>query len=178
MRLVQALVMVVLAVGFVYLFYHFYQQYSDYSRSKQPGERGPVKGETIEPPQLFNFQPEKKEALKYQLFWFKERRVAEQAKTAVKKKKQFNRYNNPNQYRVLGVIKKDRLFLVVRFVRDNKIKLYPQGASIYEGNRIKNLTTRQAVIVDDNGGEEIHKIFQVEPTTIFEQRKVHEKKKK
>jgi hypothetical protein len=178
MRMLQGLVMVLLAVFFIYLFYHFYEQYSNYQEAKQPRNRGPVKAEIISAPQFHNFSPDRNQPLRYQLFWFKEKRESEKAKTTAQKKQQINQYNNPNQYHVLGVIKKDKLFLVVRFVRDNKIKLYPQGSSIYEGNRIKSLTTRQAIIADENGAEQVHKIFQVEPTTIFEQRKVHEKKKK
>ena len=63
-------------------------------------------------------------------------------------------------YRGLGVVKKDKLFLLVRFNSDDKIGLFAEGMEIGGGSRVEKLTVDQVVITDPSGRENTYKIFQ------------------
>ena len=159
------LAMVAITVIFIYIFYHSYALFTGYQwvkkSEKESGRR--VEQVPLSPPAFYNFVPGDKnhpDVAKYKLFTFKEKKAKEE--------------NTPEQgaagskpavgenYRVLGVVKKDKLFLVVRFNSDNKIRLISEGMRINDTFRVKRVTPRQVVVADNSGGERIHNIFQFE----------------
>jgi hypothetical protein len=128
----------------------------------------------VQPPEFYEFEPPGDQVRQYQLFTFKEKRQ-EQQKQGIK--------GGPppvarsSAFRILGVVKTDTLYLVLRFTSGNKIRLVAEGNVIIGGLKVKSLSPGRAVIIDANGGERIYKVFQLEPQTVFKKFKGVVKKK-
>ncbi|MCP5053591.1 MAG: hypothetical protein GY940_40870 [bacterium] len=168
MRLIQNLVMVLIVVLFLYLFYYFYGQFTAYQNSKKQGKRGEIKAEVIAAPQFFSFTPPKDKINQYRIFTFKEQKTAFQAEPGAEEKKAAAQ-NKPPDYRILGVVKMDKLYLVVRMISTDKIRLCSQGMSIDKGSSVQELNIQRVVIADASGGRKEHKIFQMKPIKFFDQ---------
>ncbi len=170
MRLIQGLVMALIFVFFLYLFYYFYGQFSGYQKMKQQKRQGKIEAAVVQAPEFFNFTPAKENIQQYRLFTFKEKKDAAVPAEPGDMPFQDNAPGGSGNYRILGVVKKDKLFLVVRFISGNKIRLFAEGETIDNRSRVKKLTYKQAVIANSSGGQKVHKIFKVEPITIFKQK--------
>ncbi|MCP4155470.1 MAG: hypothetical protein GY757_47540 [bacterium] len=167
-RMLQYLVMVVIAAIFVYTFYSFYTAQAEYREDKKAmAVKAAKKSETpteiqlpVTPPPYSAFAPDKGlPAEKCSLFTFKKKKKEETGKN--KTGQQQTQKPAPVTYAILGVVKRDKLFLAVRLNQGNKIKLYHEGASIDNNNRIKKLEPGSAIIADSSGQERVHKIFQL-----------------
>lgn len=158
-RVIQTLVMLVIIGFFIYVFYHSYRLFSRYQgmktgEDKRPGERSPVK-----PPQLFDFSPDDKseDIDRYQLFSFDKKKIEKLPSLSLG-----SGTIGSGNYRILGVVKRDKLFLLVRFNSDDKIGLFAEGMEIGGGTRVKRITVDQVIIADPSGQESVYKIFQKE----------------
>jgi hypothetical protein len=156
-RVIQTLVMLVIIGLFIYVFYHSYQLFSRYQGMKTGEVKRPVERPPVKTPQLFNFSPddENEEIERYQLFSFEKKKIEKLPSLswgggAV----------GSGSYRILGVVKRNKLFLLVRFNSDDKIGLFAEGMEIGGGNRVEKLSVDQVTIVDPSGQENIYKIFQ------------------
>ncbi len=162
-RVLQGLVMVLIVFAFMYLFYSFYGAFTGYRAAKvQPAPPAPA----IEPlpiPELFNFTPPPEENNRFQLFLFKEKKAPAITEDGALPVEQVESYT------VLGVVKKDGLFLVVRLTSNNKIHLFSKGNTIEGGFLVKSITLTQVIIIDSSGSERVHPVFQLEPATIAEE---------
>ena len=155
-RVIQALVPVAIVGIFIYVFYYQYDQYSRYRASKNMEASQAVESTPLNVPEFFNFSLDNEENLvQYMLFTFDKAK----AKAPVSAAGSSAEAGSGN-YTILGVVKKDRLFLLVRFSADNKIQLYGEGTSIDGNSRVDRLSTDQVTIVDASGQSQTHKIFQ------------------
>ncbi len=156
-RVIQTLVMLVIIGFFIYVYYHSYRLYSRYQGMKTSEEKRPVERPPLKIPQLFNFSPdgESENIEAYQLFSFEKKKLEKLPSLSGG-----SGTGGSGNYRILGVVKKDKLFLLVRFNSDNKIGLFAEGMEIDNGSRVEKLTVHQVIIADPSGGEKIHKIFQ------------------
>lgn len=158
--MLQTLAMVLIVAAFVYLFYYFYGEYRDY-RSLKGRQASPVApSEMLSPPSFHTFEITPMNRFQYRLFTFKEqkRRGDDMAADGMGDMAGAESTAVSSDFTVLGVVKKDRLYLVVRLHAGNKIKLFARGQTINKGNKVKKLTLSRAV-VSGPGGEQVHKIF-------------------
>lgn len=179
----QKLAMILIVAVFVYIFYYYYGMFTGYRAVKKGAEQGQRKVERgpipIAPPSFFTFIPgdeENPDIEKFRLFTFKEKKAK-----AGKPGFQGPMDSNPTKvenYLVLGVVKKDKLFVVVQFKSDNKIRLFAEGTAINGNSRVKRVTPRQVVISGPSGGERSHKIFRFEGVKEIDVEKMKKKMKK
>lgn len=171
--LLQHLALGLILLAFVYGFYYLFGVYRDY-RSER--EIKPDKATTgvaenqdenedlpITPPSFHTISPEGNATL--DIFSFKERN-SDGADSAGGEK------DTPSDYTILGVVKKDRLYLAVRIHADNKLRLFPEGAAINDNYRIKKLEPFSVVVMDSEGLSRTYKIFQSQ-----EIKEIHENEK-
>jgi len=177
--IMQKLAMILIAAIFIYIFYYYYGQFTGY-RVVQKSEKGRrVERIPVSPPAFYNFTPgdkEHPEIEKYQIFTFKEKKAK-----AGKPATQGVFDSDPGKgsgYRILGVVKKDKLFLVVRFDSDNKIRLFSRGMTIKDKSRVKKITPRQVIITDPSGEEQVHNIFRFAGVKDINLKKIKKRKKK
>ncbi|MCP4217356.1 MAG: hypothetical protein GY765_22115 [bacterium] len=157
--------MALIALVFIYLFYGFYTSLSEYQKSKAGKERPQGAISAIQPPEFFAFTPdETKDLNTYRLFTFdkpgKEEKAAGKGETP--------QPIQPKQaaYTIVGVVKKDKLFLVVRF-KDRKVGLFSDGMPIVPpgtkdkgADKVHKVETGR-VAIDRGGNLQYHKIFQL-----------------
>ncbi|MCU0287652.1 MAG: hypothetical protein MUF15_14825 [Acidobacteria bacterium] len=72
--------------------------------------------------------------------------------------------NKPSDYTILGVVKRDRLYLVVRLNAGNKLLFVPQGAALNDNYSVQKLENVSVVIMDKDGVKRTYKIFQWQNT--------------
>jgi hypothetical protein len=162
--LLQHLALVVILLAFAYGFYSLFGLYSDYrgDREIKPAKETTETPEVSEnqndndnlpvtPPSFHAISPESNATL--DIFSFKERKSRNTDSTGGEKA-------IPSDYTILGVVKKDRLYLAVRTQADNKIRLIPEGAAINDNYRIKKLEPLSVVVLDSEGLSRTYKIFQ------------------
>jgi hypothetical protein len=155
-RVIQTLMMVVIMGFFVYVFYHSYHLFSRYQGMKAGEDTRPVERPPMKIPQLFNFSPddESEDIERYQLFSFEKKKIG-------KRSLSWGSGNGgPGNYRILGVVKRGKLFLLVRFNSDDRIGIFAEGMEIDRGTRVEKLTFDQVIIADPSGQESTYKIFQ------------------
>jgi hypothetical protein len=156
-RVIQFLVMVAIVGLFIYLLYHHYHLFVRYQESKTTAGRPPAERSPLLVPAFFNFSPDRSEesGILAQLFSF-EKKKPEILPLAMN----MNGENTGSgDYRILGVVKKERLFLLVRFNSDNKLRLVGEGGDIDTQSRVKRLYTDHVIITDPSGQEHTYKIF-------------------
>lgn len=158
-RVVQTLVMLVIIGFFIYVFYRSYQLFNRYQEMRTSEDKRPVERSPMKPPQLYNFSPDDKseDIERYQLFSFEKKKIEKLPSLSWG-----SGTVGSGNYRILGVVKRDKLFLVVRFNSDDKIGLFAEGMEIGGGTRVKRITVDHVTIADPSGGENIYKIFQKE----------------
>ena len=158
-RMVQLLVMLVIIGFFIYVFYYSYDRYSRYQGIKSSEDKRPVERQPMQPPQFFNFSPDEgfDNIEEYQLFSFNKKKVEQLPSLS-----EGIAAGGSGNYRILGVVKKDKLYLLVRFNSNNKIGLFAQGMDIDGESRVKKLTVDRVIITDPSGREKTYKIFQKE----------------
>jgi len=157
-KVIQLLLLLAIVGIFVYIFYYHYNIFSDYQADKTIKDKQAVERPPIKVPEFFNFNPDKVDnILQYMLFSFDKSKV-KVPPSAVSPATT----TGSGKYNILGVVKRNRLFLLVRFLSDNKIQLYSEGMSIDGNSRIERLSTDQVTIVDSSGQRQTHKIFQTE----------------
>lgn len=159
--LLQRLALGLILLAFVYGFYYLFGLYRDYrgerqiKPAKETAEVAESKNENenlpVTPPSFHTLSPESNAAL--DIFSFKERKTGDADSTGGEKAK-------PSDYSILGVVKKDRLYLAIRTQSDNKIHLIPEGAAINDNYRIKKLEPFAVVVIDSEGLSRTYKIFQ------------------
>jgi hypothetical protein len=156
-RVIQTLVMLVIIGFFIYVFYHSYQLFSRYRGMKTGEVKRPVERPPVKTPQLFNFSPDDKneDIERYQLFSFEKKKIDKLPSLSLG-----SGAAGSGNYRILGVVKRDKLFLLVRFNSDDKIGLFAEGMEIGGGTRVEKLTVHQVTIADPSGGENTYEIFQ------------------
>jgi hypothetical protein len=158
-RVIQTLIILMIVGFFIYIFYHSYHLFSRYQGMKTSEDKRPVERPPMKIPQLFNFSPddESENIELYQLFSFEKKKI--------EKLPSFSGGSGTGgsgNYRILGVVKRDKLFLLVRFNSDDKIGLFAEGMEIGSGTRVQKLTVDQVIIADPSGRENTYKIFQKE----------------
>ncbi len=166
-RRLHILAMILAAVFFLSVFYRYSVQFREYSVFKNAPAGSPQKSEPPSPPAFFTFTPDEDDELGvdgYRLFSFKEKKAAGTEEEI--EGSPAPGQTDTSQYQVLGVVKKERLFLVLRLNSDGKIHLYAEGMTIEGGWRLEKVTTRQAILVDSSGGERVHKLFQFDERSI------------
>jgi hypothetical protein len=169
----QILVMGLIVPAFVYMFYHFYDLYRDYRETRGKDKPPAAESEKVQPPVFYSFDPGNND--KYQLFTFKEKKQKpKKGEKMVPGTK--TEQAKPPDYSILGVVKRDRLYLVVRFHSGNRLGFIPQGGDINRGHRVERLESFQVVISDRAGREYTHKIFKL--TNIRFKEMPHDKKKR
>lgn len=159
--LLQHLALVVILLAFVYGFYYLLGVYRDYHSEREIKPAKETTGVTenqdekenlpVTPPSFHTISPESNATL--DIFSFKERKSSGADSTGGEKDK-------PSDYTILGVVKKDRLYLAVRTQSDNKIHLIPEGAAINDNYRIKKLEPLSVVVIDSESLSRTFKIFQ------------------
>lgn len=159
--LLQHLALFVILLAFVYGFYYLFGVYRDYRGEREikptretagaPQIQDENENLPVTLPSFHTISPESNATL--DIFSFKERKSSGTDSTGGEKDK-------PSDYTILGVVKKDRLYLAVRIQADNKIRLVPEGAAINDNYRIKKLETFSVVVVDSEGLSRTFKIFQ------------------
>jgi len=159
--ILQRLALGLILLAFVYGFYYLFGVYRDYrgEREIKPAKEtaGVVEDQNenedlpVTPPSFHTLSPESNAAL--DIFSFKERKSGGADSTGGEKVK-------PSDYTILGVVKKDRLYLAVRSQADNKIRLIPEGAAINDNYHIKKLEPFSVVVTDSEGLSHTYKIFQ------------------
>lgn len=156
-RVIQTLVMLVIIGLFIYVFYYSYQLFSRYQGMKTSEDKRPVERPLMKIAQLFNFSPddESENIEGYQMFSFEKKKIEKLPSLSGG-----SGTGGSGSYRILGVVKKDKLFLLVRFNSDDKIGLFAEGMEIGSGSRVEKLTVDQVIIADPSGGEKTYKIFQ------------------
>ncbi|MGD2090728.1 MAG: hypothetical protein PVH61_31440 [Candidatus Aminicenantes bacterium] len=156
-RVIQALVMLVIIGFFIYVFYHSYQLFRRYQEMKTGEDKRPVERLPVEPPQLFNFSPdaESEDIERYQLFSFEKKKIEKLPSLSGG-----SGTVGSGNYRILGVVKRNQLFLLVRFNSNDKIGLFAEGTEIDNGSRVEKLTVDQVIIADPSGQQNTYKIFQ------------------
>lgn len=158
---------IVLLAGILYAFYGVYSRAADYWKSRSAPQKQAAQPQPMSPPVFFRFAPPPQQAYRYAVFTMN-RAKAQPAK------------NQPggkiSGFDILGVVKRDRLFLVVRTKPTGKIKLVSRGEAVNGDSSVKELTTSQVVITDKMGGEKTHKIFAFKGVT--EQTKRQDNRKK
>lgn len=176
--IIQKLAMILIAAIFIYIFYYYYGLFTGYQVVKESEAGRKVERIPVSPPVFYNFTPgdeEHPDIDKYQIFIFKEKKA-----TPEKAEGQGVIGSDPGKgsgYQILGVVKKDKLFLVVRFDSDNKIRLFSQGMTIKDNIRVKKITTQQVVISDPAGDEQIHNIFSFAGVKEIDLEKIKKMKK-
>lgn len=160
-RVVQGLVMLIIAVLFLYVCYSLYTEFSAYSSAKHREPSGVVDAAGVQAPQFHQFIPRKEELHRYQLFTFPDKRTAPPQSTANGTDKQTPQAARSSDYTLLGVVKKDRFYLVVRF-NDGSVSLTGAGQTIIDRTRVKSVTADHAVIVGPGGKEKVYRVFQIE----------------
>lgn len=156
-RVIQTLVMLVIIGFFIYVFYHSYHLFSRYQGMKTGEVKRPVERPPVKTPQLFNFSPddENEDIERYQLFSFEKKKIEKLPSLSWG-----SGTGGPGNYRILGVVKRNKLFLLVRFNSDDKIGLFAEGMEIGGGARVEKLSVDQVTIADSSGQENTYKIFQ------------------
>lgn len=156
-RVIQTLVMLVIVGFFIYVFYHSYHLFSRYQGMKTGEVKRPVERPPLKTPQLFNFSPddESEDIERYQLFSFEKKKIEKLPSLSWG-----SGTGGSGNYRILGVVKRDKLFLLVRFNSDDKIGLFAEGMEIGDGARVEKLSVDQVTIADPSGQENTYKIFQ------------------
>lgn len=156
-RVIQTLVMLVIIGFFIYVFYHSYHLFSRYQGMKTSEDKRPVERPPMKIPELFNFSPddEFEDIEGYQLFSFEKKKIEKLPSLSGG-----SGTGGSGNYRILGIVKKDKLFLLVRFNSDDKIGLFAEGMEIGSGTRVEKLTVDQVIIADPSGRENTYKIFQ------------------
>jgi len=156
-RVIQTLVMLVVIGFFIYIFYHSYHLFSRYQGMKSGEDKRPVERPPMKIPGLFNFSPddESEDIELYQLFSFEKKRIEKLPSLSGG-----SGTAGSGNYRILGVVKRDKLFLLVRFNSDDEIGLFAEGMEIGGGARVQKLTVDQVIIADPSGRENTYKIFQ------------------
>jgi hypothetical protein len=156
-RVIQVLVMVAIVAFFVYLFYHHYHLFLRYQEEKTSAGRHPAEQSPPQVPTFFNFSPDQGEdnAILAQLFSFEKKKPEKLSASTTMKGEDAG----SDDYRILGVVKEGRLFLLVRFNADNKIRLVPEGIDIDKRSRVKRLFTDHVIITDPAGQERTYKLF-------------------
>ncbi|MCX6584238.1 MAG: hypothetical protein NT166_29030 [Candidatus Aminicenantes bacterium] len=159
--ILQRLAPGLILLAFVYGFYYLFGVYRDYrgEREIKPGKEtaGVVENQNenedlpVTPPSFHTIPPDGNATL--DIFSFKERKSSGADSAGGEKDK-------PSDYTILGVVKKDRLYLAVRTQADNKIRLIPEGAAINDNYRIKKLEPFSVVVIDSEGLSRTYKIFQ------------------
>lgn len=169
----QIMVMGLIVPAFIYVFYHFYGLYRDYREIKGKERPPAAELEKIEPPVFYSFAPGNDD--KYELFTAKDKKQKqpEGKKVAAGSKTE---QAKPPDYSILGVIKRDQLYLVVRFQSGNRLAFIPRGEAITRGHRVERLEPFHVVISDQSGREYTHKIFKL--TNINFKEMPHDKKKR
>jgi hypothetical protein len=162
-RVIQTLVIVVIIGFFIYVFYHSYHLFNRYREMKTSEDKGPVERPPLKIPQLFNFSPddESEDIEAYQLFSFEKKKIDKLPSFS-----SGSGSGGSGNYRILGVVKKDKLFLLVRFNSDDKVGLFAEGMEIANGSRVEKLTVDQVIIADPSGELKTYKIFQEKYKTI------------
>lgn len=175
-RVIQALVMIVIAVLFLYVCYYFYGEFSAYVSAKKREAGGVVDAAGVQAPEFHHFVPKKEELHRYQLFTFPEKRTVPPETLAGGSGRQRSAAAQSSDYKILGVVKKDRYYLVVRY-NNGKVSLIGAGQAIRDRVKVKSLTAHRAVITGPDGGEQVYKVFRLEAKTIKQKsRGVIEKK--
>lgn len=141
---------VLLLAGLLYAFYGVYSRASNYMKSRNIPQKPAVQSQPIAPPVFFRFAPPPQQLDRYAVFTMN--RVKAQP-TGSKEAAKISGFD------ILGVVKRDRLFLVVRTKPAGKIKLVSQGEAVNGDSTVKTLTTTSVVIGQKGGGETTHKIF-------------------
>jgi len=156
-RVIQTLVMMVIIGFFVYIFYHSYHLFSRYQGMKAGEDQRPVERPPMKIPQLFDFSPddESEDIERYQLFSFEKKKIGKRPSLSGG-----SGSGGPGNYRILGIVKKGKLFLLVRFNSDDRIGWFAEGMEIDSGTRVEKLTFDQVIIADPSGQENTYKIFQ------------------
>lgn len=159
--ILQHLALGLILLAFVYGFYYLFGVYRDYrgEREIKPTKEtaGVVESKNendnypVAPPSFHTLSPESNAAL--DIFSFKERKTGGADSVGGEKDK-------PSDYTILGVVKKDRLYLAIRTQSDNTIRLIPEGAAINDNYRIKKLEPFAVVVIDSEGLSRTYKIFQ------------------
>ncbi|UCH94038.1 MAG: hypothetical protein JSV88_27745 [Candidatus Aminicenantes bacterium] len=159
-RVIQTLVMMVIVGFFIYLVYHHFQLFSGYQEIKQGENMRPVERPPWQTPGFFNFTPDEdyENIEKYQLFSFKKKKIPKPRYLADGD----SGVPVSDKYRLLGVVKKDRLFLLVRFNADNKIRLVARGMNIDDDFRVEKISLDRVIITNPSGQEHTYKIFKKE----------------
>jgi hypothetical protein len=154
-RVIQILVMAVIIGLFVYIFYHSYHLFSRYQGMKAGEDQRPVERPSMKIPQSFDFSPddESEDIERYQLFSFEKKKIGKRSLSWG------SGSGGPGNYRILGVVKRGKLFLAVRFNSDDRIGLFAEGMEIDRGIRVEKLTVDQVIIADPSGQESTYKIF-------------------
>lgn len=161
----QALMVILLMAILAVVLYEHWKLLQDYRHSKQKVEIDKSRGfTTIEPPTYTNFTVPKGEEVQYNLFSFE--REKKENKTGNGEPGQPGTHgspngNNENEYELLGVIKRDKWMVVVRFNQDNKIRLFSIGDSISPNRRINQVTSTEITFTNTEGRSEVVKVFPV-----------------
>jgi len=177
--LLQPLVLLIIAAVFLYAFYLMYVQYRDYRTAGQIQKAGNVDVTPVDIPEFYSFQPAQDQLNKFKLFSFKDQKEDLKGKGGSDGKGAGDKNNGESlqkiNYTLLGVVKRDHLFLVVRFNDNSTIKLYAVGDRIEGNGTLKKLTARKAVLEDASGTRTEVRVFKLEPTTIFQETEVKKK---
>lgn len=158
--LYQHLALGLIVLVFVYWFYHFYVVYSDYraEREIKPGtgaagtaNQNESEDLPVTPPSFYTIPPNGNATLDIFSFAEKKNDGSDPAGGEIDK---------PSDYTILGVVKRDRLYLAVRIHADNKLLFVPQGAAINGNYRVQELKAFSVVVIDREGVSHTYKIFQ------------------
>lgn len=159
-KALQYLLLAVILAVFAFFFYHTYHTMEDYAEAGRKPKNPPPPIVTPQPPAFHNFKPD--DPVKYALFTFNKEKL-EQKKPGTSATASIEPQKASANYTILGVVKRDKLFLVVRMNNDKKIRLIAERQSINGNHRVVNLQTSFVVIADKSDRSRTHKIFKMEP---------------
>ena len=109
---------IVLLAGILYAFYGVYARASEYWTSRNAPQKPAAQAQPLSPPVFFRFAPPAQQLHRYAVF------TMNRAKAKPEKGPQSGKISG---FDILGVVKRDRLFLVVRTKPAGKIKLVSRG---------------------------------------------------
>jgi len=156
----QILAIGVIIAVFIFIFYYHFLFFQEYRREKNADSPLPQKITPISPPQFTDFTPQEADKQALQIFSIRDDGQNGGGGETGDDNGNHDKKNEAEQeYQVLGVVKKEVLYLVVRFSTGQSIRFFPAGSAIHRSAQVEKITPEQVVISDGNGREQIIKIF-------------------
>lgn len=157
------------AIFFMFSFYLLYNWFNMYQKEKNEKESGNIYNEVIMAPEFHSFYPLDNEIITYNAFSANKRKGV---------KKVISSKIGKENYSILGVVKKGKLYLVVQFEPGKKIKLVCRGERINKNDSVKKLGLNKVIIIDKMSKEREYKIFHFEDIKEIKDNDYNKKKKK